>query len=383
MTDPASQASIPLQKIQQVVLLGAGHAHVQVLAQLEIQPLAGAVLTLVCLSPKLVVAGMVPGFVAGHYQLDNCTIALELLVQRSGIRWIQRNAVGVDAQQQIVHLDDGSTLPYDWLSVNTGSVQDRELTERKLPGAREHGLFTLPKEAFSALWPRVVEMGEAKPLRVAVIGAGADGVELALAARHRLPNAAVTLVCGTEPPGAAFSAQVQKRLRDVLKKRKITVLQDVALSLKAGSVQLGCGADLACDVPLLATAMHAPQWLADSGLALDSNGFLALDRYQRSTSHSRVFAAGGVSTRMDRPLARHTDYAVLAGPALANNLTAAIGGAALKAHQPPATTLQILACGGRSAVGIWRSFSAQGWWVWWLKDLQNKRFVARLTARGN
>ena len=379
MTATASQTTSPPQKTQQLVLLGAGHAHVQVLAQLAARPLPGAVVTLVSPHQRLVYSGMVPGFVAVHYPLESCVIPLEPLVQRSGIRWIERSAVGLDAQKQLIQLDDGSTLPFDWLSVNTGPMQDRERLERDLPGAREHGLFIRPMEAFSSLWPRVVEMGEARALRIAVIGAGAGGVELAMAARHRLPNAAVTLVCGLEPPGAVYCAKVQQRLLAVLKKRKITVLQDVAVSLRAGSVQLGCGADLACDVPVLAVGAQAPQWLTGSGLALDSEGFLAVDMYQRSTSHSRVFAVGDVSTRMDRPLARSNVYAVRAGAPLAHNLSAAVSGSALKPHHPPATTLNMLSCGSRYAVAAWGSFSAQGWWVWWLKNWMDRRWVARFT----
>lgn len=382
MTATAGLTAPSAQKTQQLVLLGAGHAHVQVLAQLAAQPLPSTVVTLVNPSQRLVYSGMVPGFVAGHYALDSCVIQLEQLVQGNGIRWIERSAVGLDAQKQLIRLDDGSTLPFDWLSVNTGPVQDRERIERDLPGAREHGLFVRPIEAFSALWPRVVEMGEARALRIAVIGAGAGGIELALAARHRLPNAAVTLVCGREPPGAAYSARVQQRLLSVLKKRKITVLQDVAISLKSGSMQLGCGADLACDVPVLAMGAQAPHWLAGSGLALDSEGFLAVDMYQRSTSHSRVFAAGDVSTRMDRPLARSGVYALRAGAALAYNLAAAVAGSALKPHQPPAKTLNLLSCGDRYAVAAWGGFSAQGWWVWKLKNWIDRRFVARFSRFG-
>lgn len=372
----------PTQKSQQLVLLGAGHAHVQVLAQLAAKPLAATVVTLVSPNQTLVYSGMVPGFVAGHYPLESCVIPLEGLVQRSGIRWIERSAVGVDAQKQVIHLDDGSTLPYDWLSVNTGPVQDRERIELALPGAREHGLFVRPMAAFSALWPRVVAMGAERALRVAVVGGGAGGIELALAARHRLPNAAVTLVCGEKLPGAVYPAKVQQRLIAMLKKQGVTVLQDVAVSLEAGSVRLGCGASLACDVPVLAMGAHAPPWLASSGLALDADGFLAVDMYQRSTSHSRVFAAGDVSTRMDRPMARSGVYAVRAGSALAYNLTAAVTGSALKPHQPPQVTLNLLSCGSRYAIAALGRFSAQGRWVWWLKNWIDRRFVARFARPG-
>lgn len=355
----------PAHRPRQLVLLGSADAHLHVLATLAAQPLPGVQVTLVAPQPRPMVLGMVPGFVANHYPLEDCVIPLEPLVKRSGIRWLQRSVVAMDAEAQTVALDDASTLHFDWLSVDTAPVQNREAMERAIPGAREHGLFARPAEAFAALWPRVAEMGDARPLRVAVIGAGAAGIEMALAVRHRLPTASVTLLSGLDPAGARYPQPVQQRLMAVLKTRKVTVLQDVAVALKAGAVQLGCGADLACDVPLLATGAQAPPWLAHSGLALDDQGCIDLDTYQRSTSHNRVFAAGADAAR--------------AGPALRHNLAATTTGSALQPYEPPASSLQLLACGDRYAVGSWGKYSAQGRWVWWLKDAIDRRFVARYT----
>lgn len=381
MTAPASDPPhTPARGTQQLVLLGAGHAHLQVLAQLAAQPLPGVVVTLITPNPRQMVVSRVPGFVAGHYPLEDCVIPLEPLVQRSGIRWLQRSVTAVNAQQQTVQLDDGSTVAFDWLSVNTDPIQDRERIEQEMPGAREHALFIRPAEAFAALWPRVVEMGDTRPLRIAMIGAGAGSLEMALAVRHRLPHCAVTLVCGDQPPGANHSPAVQQRLQAILKKRKVTVLQDVAVGLRADSVQLRCGADLACDVPLLATRGHPPQWLATSGLALDAHGFLAVDRYQRSTGHERVFAAADASTRVDRAWARSGVHAARAGAALVHNLAAVAAGTALKPHQPPEASLNLLSCGDRYALGTWKTFSAQGWWLWWFKNLIDRRFIARYRA---
>ena len=367
---------------RQLVLLGAGHAHVQVLAYLAEHPLVGARITLVAPHPRQLYSGMVPGFVAGHYALDDCVIPLEPLVRRAGIRWLHRSVRALDAPTCTIDLDDGSALHYDWLSVNTGPVQNRALIEQTMPGAREHGLFVRPIEAFGALWPKVVELGLQKPLRIAVIGAGAAGIELAMAVRQRLPNAAITLLTGPVAVAANYPPKVQHRVLAALKQRNITVLQDVALSLNGTSVHLGCGADLACDVPLIAIGAQPAPWLAASGLALDAQGFIAVNALQRSTSHPQVFATGDVSTRMDRPLARSGVYAVRAGPALAANLAAAVAGQSLKEHMPPLKTLNLISCGNRRAIASWGNFSAQGRWVWWLKDWIDRRFVAKFRGSG-
>ena len=149
MTVAASPAPNPANQPQQLVLLGAGHAHLHILSQLAAQPLVGTVVTLIAAQPRQIHANMVPGYVAGHYTLQDCEIPLEPLVRRSGIRWIQRGIRALDPRQYRVQLDDGSTVAYDWLSVNSGTVPDRESVERKLPGAREHALFVRPAEAFA------------------------------------------------------------------------------------------------------------------------------------------------------------------------------------------------------------------------------------------
>jgi pyridine nucleotide-disulfide oxidoreductase family protein len=366
---------------RQLVLLGAGHAHRQVLQHLSLRPIAGLQITLVAPHARQVYAAMVPGFVAGHYALEDCHIHLDALVRRIGVRWLQHHVRQLNAQAQTITLDDGQALHFDWLSVNTGAVQSREQLEQDMPGVRAHALFVWPLEAFGSHWPRMVEMAQSRALRIAVIGGGATGVELALAVRHRMPTAALTLVCGPNPPLNNFAAPVQQRITHILKSNRITVLQDVALGMDAGAVQLGCGAALACDVPLLATGVQAPSWLADSGLALDDEGFIAVDMYQRSTSHSRVFAAGDVSTRMDIALERNGVYAQRAGLALAENIAHAVGNQALKPHTPAPSSLSLVSCGARYAVASWGPLRAQGRWVWWLKNWLDRRYVARFGSR--
>ncbi len=373
---PAAR-SLPQSPARQLVLLGAGHAHVHVLSLMAQAPWAGAQVTLIAPYDRQLYSGMVPGFVAGHYALEDCVIPLTPLVKRSGIRWIQRSVRALDAQAQTLTLDDGSSLRYDWLSINTGPVQNRARLEQAMPGAREHALFIRPIEAFGVLWPKVLEMGRTRALRIAIVGAGAAGMELAMAVRQALPDAALTLLCGDTPLGAGYAAPVQQRLRAALQQRRITLLQDSASGVRPGEVVLASGATLACDVPLIATGAQSPAWLQASGLALDPQGFVAVDACQRSTSHPQVFAAGDVSTRMDRSLARSGVYAVRAGPALAMNLAATLAGQPLTAHQPPQHTLNLISCGDRYAIASWGTYSAQGRWVWWIKDWIDRRFLRR------
>ena len=341
---------------RQLLLWGSGPAHVQVLAHMARTPWAGAQVTLLTPHALHAVSSMLPGFVSGHITWEEGVIPLEPLVRRSGIRWIQRNVRALDAQTHTVTLDDGSTLPYDWLSVNTGPIQDRAQVEAVMPGAREHALFLRPLEAFGTLWPQVLALGQSRALRVAVVGAEATGIQVAMAVRRSLPNAAVTLLCGDAPPGAAYPAPVQARIKAALHRRRITVIQDSACGVRADDVLLSRGATLACDVPLLATETSAPAWLQTSGLMLDERGQISVDAFQRSVSHAAVFVA--------------TDGA---GPALIPNLSATLAGQAPATQPPPASALHLIGCGDSEAIASWGRYSAQGRWVAWLKRRTDRR----------
>ena len=195
---------------RQLLLVGSGHGHLQLLARLAAQPLAGVQVTLVAPLARQFCAAMLPGFVAGDYTLADCAVELAPLLRHAAVRSHQGRVVRLDAQARSLQLDDGGTLGYDWLSLDPGPLQDRDRIERAIPGAREHGLFVRPIEAFGALWPRVTAMAPERLRSLAVIGSGVTGIELAMAIRQRLPQAAITLVAGGFLAGPACPAALRQ-----------------------------------------------------------------------------------------------------------------------------------------------------------------------------
>lgn len=372
--------------IKQLVLLGAGHAHLHVLHGLAQSRPADLNVTVIAPQPRLLYSGMAPGFVAGHYALGECVIALQQLIAGCGATHIQGSAVAIDASAKTVTLANGESVGYDWLSLNIGPVMDREKIEAQMPGAREHALFVRPIEAFVQRWPQVLEMARHRSIHLAVVGAGAAGLELAMAVAHALNGAAfapgcrVSLVTGGPAPAAGYPAGVQRRVARALQRLRIDVLADACVGLASGDIELAGGTRLACDVPLLAVGAQAPPWLAGSGLSLDDAGFVAVNSFQQSLNHADVFAAGDAASRVDAPHARSGVYAVRAGPPLLANLRAAIEGQALRPYQPQKRTLNLLSCGGRYAIAIWGGISFEGAWVWRWKDRIDRRFVAAYAA---
>lgn len=377
--------------IQKLLLLGAGHAHVQVLARLAQFRPADLDVTVLSPYPWQTYSGMVPGHIAGCYSAADCQIPLEPLIKAAGARWVQGRCTGLDAAARTVLVaaaggarEVPARLMYDRLSLDTGAVIDRHKLEATMPGAAARALIVRPMESFTALWPQVLELARSRPLSVVVIGAGAAGLELLMAAEQRLRRdgargARFTLLTGGAEVAANYSDGVRRRVLRQLKARGITVLREACTGVEAGQVRLSGGATLACDVPILAIGTHAPAWLQGSGLALTDSGHVQVNACQQSTSHPEVFAAGDVATRADAPHPKSGVYAVRAGPVLATNLLAAHQGQPLKTWQPPQRTLNLLSCGAGHAIASWGPLHAEGSWAWRWKDRIDRAFMAKYT----
>jgi selenide,water dikinase len=167
-----------------VVLVGAGHAHIQVLDAFAASP-PGCRLTLVVDTPIAVYSGMVPGFVAGQYRVEELQIDPLPLARRAGVEVVLARAVRIDSENQRIELEDHEAVPYDIASFDIGST----VAGLDLPGVREHALPTRPIGLFVGRMDDVLAAArrcDGGSFRVMVVGAGAGGVELAFTLLHRL-----------------------------------------------------------------------------------------------------------------------------------------------------------------------------------------------------
>ena len=360
-------------------MLGGGHAHVHVLRELALEPMPAAQVTLVSPYSRQLYSGMVPGLIAGHYDVDDCVIPLPPLAQAANVTFVQASATALDANVRRVSLSNGDQLTYDVLSLDTGPV----MPTGALPGADEFAWPVRPIEDFIARWQAMLGEGAGELAgSLVVIGGGAAGVELAMALRFRLSSeVAVGLVTGGGPVLAGQSSGLQRRAQRALKHCGVTVFDDACEAIEAKTLHLKSGMRLACDWPILAIGAAAAPWLARSGLQCNPQGFVETRATLQSASHPQVFAAGDVATRQDVVHPKSGVYAVRAGPPLAFNLRRFMAGGELQTYQPQQRSLALLACGEQRAIASWSGWSIEGDWVWRWKDRIDRRFVEKYSAR--
>ena len=365
---------------RRLVLVGGGHAHVQVLADLAGRQLAGCDVTLVTPYRRQVYSGMLPGWVAGHYPIEACAIALDALAARAGVALHESTATGINLTRNAVRCADATALSFDTLSIDAGPVPDLDA----LPGSAEHALPVRPIERFIAAWPALVDrmLARCRRFDLAIVGAGAAGVELAFAIAHRATvdgwsHLRITLVGPDALPLAAAPAALRRRAAALLAARGIVWRGGCQASrIEAGRIHCLDGAAIGFDTCLVATGAAAPDWPRRSGLATDERGFIRVGATLQSVSHPHVLAAGDIAAYRDaRP--KSGVYAVRAGPVLAANLRALCEGSALRAWTPQRRALYLISTGDRHALAWWGRWSWGGDWVWRWKDRIDRRFVQR------
>lgn len=351
-----------------LVLVGAGRANLHVLKGLARQGSGDMIVTLVAPHPYYIDSAMLPGYVAGDYALDEVRIALDPLVEASGVTFVPAHVLSLDAGGRRIQLSSGDALPYDVLSIDSEPTLARDAVEEVMPGARRNALFVHPHEAFVHLWPQLQALASQRALQVAVIGDDLPGVEMAMAVAHALASphgSRVSLIAGEAPLLGHQPAGLQRRVLARLKAMNITVLQDRCVGLDGQAVQLASGASLLCDAPLLALEAGTPGWLRQAGLQADEAGEPIVNERLQSESHRQVFI---VPPRAPAEV----------GPVLEANLRTAMDGGNFKKAPLDVARLRTVGCGDGHAIAAWGFLALEGREVWNWKDRRDRRQLAAM-----
>ena len=367
-----------------IVLAGGGHAHLGVLAHFISHGRPHADIVMVSKQRTTIYSGMLPSWMAGAISGADMLIDSAALAERAGVRFVCGTVTGLDAGNRRLTLASGDAVPFDFASLAIGGEIDA--TEFAPLGDR---LLTIrPMEQFMARWAGAMRAAVAKgSLRLIVIGGGAGGVELSLAAVAAARRAGIAHDIALVTERGAFlsghAERVRVRALSLLKQKGVAIHFGRAVG-EADGVRLSDGHNLPADWVIAATGSRAPIWLAASGLATNAAGFVSIGADLRSLSHPNIFAAGDIIQRADHPLPRSGVHAVKAGPVLAANIIAAVSGGELSRYNPPEKTLYLLASGDGRAIVSYGRWAGLGRVYWWLKRLIDTRFVqhyARLARR--
>lgn len=384
--------------IQDLVLIGGGHSHAIALKMLSMHPLAGVRITLIsnaCLTPY---SGMLPGLIAGHYTYEEVHIDLARLCRVLDIRFIEDTVIGLDLDHQSISCANHPDFRYDILSIDIGSSPDMS----SIPGAKAFTQGVKPVDEFLSYWGSLqarilAQSSNNQSLSIALVGAGASGVEVALAMQYalqkKLKAAKQTadiqfhILSATQGILPSHNQKVRDRYQKVLDQRQVKVHKGFRVS----RVEKNCLFDdsapgeslhLTADEIIWAISASAPHWPKVAGLLCSDKGFIQVNACLQSMSHPNVFAAGDIADVLDHPRPKAGVFAVRQGKPLAENLVRALQGKTLKAFKPQTRFLSLVSTGDKYAVASRGNWALSGKWVWRWKDAIDQKFMHSLNKLG-
>ena len=225
-------------------------------------------------------------FLHGTHSAEQCAFPVGTL----DVDWrLGSGAAALDRAAHKLHLADGEQLSYHRLIIATGC----RAREWRGPGAELGGVHTL-RDLDDAL---ELQAALAPGARLAIIGAGFIGCEVAASARKR--GAEVTLVDIAEHPMVPLGPELGERWTELHRRHGVDVRLGVGIQALHGpgrveSVELSDGERVEVDAVLLALGSELNnEWLSDSGLEL--NPAVVTDSTLTTTNDPDVLAAGDIA----------------------------------------------------------------------------------------
>lgn len=372
--------------VRDIVLVGGGHSHAVLLRRWAMRPLPGVRLTLICRDTHTPYSGMLPGHIAGHYSFEQVHIDLRTLAQAAGARFFRSEVSGLDRSAGLVLCQGRPPVPYDRASINIGATPRLDV-----PGADRHALPVKPIERFHRHWLDLLQRvrSHSGRLRLAVVGAGAGGVELLLALQWRLRGELKAL--SRNPDALEFhlfgssaqilpshNARVQRHFSQLLRSRGVQLHTGQPVTeVWAGCLQTASGQVFDADAVIWVTQAAGAPWLRETGLALDEGGFIRVNQHLQSVNDERVFAAGDIASLPQAQVEKAGVFAVRQAMPLLDNLRRSLLGQPLRPYRPQRRWLALISTGDANAAASRGALFAQGPWVWRWKDWIDRRFMAQ------
>ena len=387
--------------VKDLVLIGGGHSHAIVLKMFGIKPLPGVRLTLISDVLYAPYSGMLPGHVAGFYNYDECHIDLRSLAEFAQCQIFVDRAIAIDFSKNLVICQTRPPVNFDLLSIDIGSTP----ATLSVPGAAEYAIAAKPVPEFLASWNQLISRRQNHPeklLRIAIVGGGAGGVELALNMHSRLQSEIHLFHSGAELM-PAHNKRVRHRLKKILINRgvKLHLMEKVSAIEKPETIdiednqecpisnsqfpisnsQICCesGLKLKCEIIFWVTQASAANWIEESGLATDSNGFMQVNDCLQSVSHPNVFGAGDIAAMVNYSRPKAGVFAVRQGKPLFENLQQFLLAKPLKPFAPQSQYLGLIGTGNKRAIASRGNFMWESPLLWYWKDWIDRQFMQKFS----
>ena len=207
----------------------------------------------------------------------------------TGIRLRLARVTAVDAEQRTVTVTDGEgtdRIEYDTLLYTLGST----VGDHGVPGVDKHAFHVAGRSAALRLRQRLDELGEDGT--VLVVGGNLTAIEAATEIAESRPRLQVTLATSGEL-GGWLGPKGRRHLLRAFDRFGIAAHEHTTIErVEATGAVAADDTAFASDATVWAAGFAVHPIAATSGLDVEDDGRITVDRMMRSVSHPEVYAAG-------------------------------------------------------------------------------------------
>ncbi|MES2663104.1 MAG: FAD-dependent oxidoreductase [Pseudomonadota bacterium] len=375
------------------ILIGAGHSHLCMIRDCH-EPLRKN-LTLISPHQYSYYSGMIPGWIAGHYGLDELRIDLAEWLPQKGLEWIQSSVTQLDVYKKIIHHSSGQ-ISYDIASLNTGIISDLRVGDNKFFEKKQ---FTLknwlpvkPIEDFVErcdFWLKNLnnEIDKVEEYKIVIVGSGLAAIELFCAIAIRIYathiKSKVKIIWITADKNIATELPLKAQLwikytceklsiiwRDNFRIQNIEPIGDSELIFISNH-----GETITAHFGIGAVGGHiSSNFLTPLAHSANPKRWLVKDTLQ-SVSNPSVFAVGDCAFINGHPLPMSGVHAVRQAKTLRKNIDAQLNGRPLISHNASEHALKLVTLGEKKAIAAKWGICTRNKFAWYWKRWIDQRYM--------
>ncbi|AFS48306.1 selenide, water dikinase [alpha proteobacterium HIMB59] len=363
------------------MLIGGGHANVQVLRKLCMNKYKGLNVILISEGYESIYSGMTPGYIKKIYSLEDISIDLQRLCFNAGATFIKDKVINLDNKNQIIHLNQNPSISYDTLSINSGSISNNQSIKFD---EKSNVISVKPISTFISKLKVIDELIEKSSNRkISIIGGGVAAFELSFALYKRYSeNISLDIISDQFLIEKNLNQSSINTLKKIAKNLNINLISKKVIDIHDSEISLEDGSKSQSELVLLSTGAALPDWLAESNLKMNEN-FIAVNHHLQSLNFNNVFVSGDAASieNFNRP--KSGVMAVRQGEILKENLFLYLLKKPLKKFKPQKNWLYLIGTHQNSAVLNYFNFSFEGKWCWLLKKIIDLNFMKKFSFPGH
>ena len=361
-----------------LVLLGAGHSNIEVLRKIGMKPFKGVRVTVISNKYLATYSGMVPSYIEGSYSWNDINIDLVQLCNNFSHRLIVSTIIKIDIIKKLIYLKNRPPLSYDFLSINLGIKSD----ESTISGSSKYALKLKPISGIKNTINKILEFNKSNPTNtVVLIGAGAAGVEVALALSSRFKKSnlhnKIVLLSKNKSILKGYNYLARKYCEKQLLESGIKIIFNAeANKITREYIEYNNRHKIYSKFPILSTAASPINLLKYSNLPLSANGSIKINNSLLVNKTTNIFAAGDIAEIAGYNTTKAGVYAVREGKVLYKNIIKTLRNKKLINYYPQKTYLSLIGLPNKNALAVKSVISFKSKLLWYLKryiDIKFKR----------